>query len=114
MFVNCTDVLSLWRNLSMHIYTTTSKRIGFNVKNILFGEVPLTKDNLIINFIILYAKQYILACLLQCKIPNILGLLNHLKTKYSVERCVYIHKSNLSLFEKQWNMWNKIFEPSVI
>jgi hypothetical protein len=97
----------------MHIYKTTSKRIGFNVKNILFGEVS-TKDNLVINFIILYAKQYIFACLLQGKSPNILGLLNHLKTKYNVERCAYIHKSNLSIFEKQWNMWNKIFEPTVI
>jgi hypothetical protein len=114
VFVNCNDVLNLWRNLSMHIYKTTSKRIGFNVKNILFGEVPTTKDNLVINFIILYAKQYIFACLLQGKSPNILGLLNHLKTKYNVERCVYIHKSSLSIFEKQWNMWNKIFEPTVI
>jgi hypothetical protein len=32
VFVNCTDALILWRNLSMHIYKATSKRIGFNVK----------------------------------------------------------------------------------
>jgi exonuclease III len=111
IFVSCSEVLTLWSALSLHIYRTTSKRVGFNFRNIILGELPLSKDNRNINFIILYTKQYIFNSSLQCKAINILGLLNHLKAKYNIERCISIYNSNQLLFEKQWNLWNNIFEP---
>lgn len=43
----------------MHNYQSTSPRIGFNVIKILLGEVPLSKDNKDVNFIILYVMQYL-------------------------------------------------------
>ncbi|XP_056019638.1 uncharacterized protein LOC125668194 [Ostrea edulis] len=63
VFIGCEKLSILWSNLSMHIYKTTSKRIGFNVLNILLGELPLLKGNRIVNFLILYTKQYIFSCL---------------------------------------------------
>ena len=40
------------------------KTVGFNLKNIIFGEVPLSKSNHITIFLkSLYAKQYILQCI---------------------------------------------------
>ena len=96
----------------MHIYRKTTKRIGFNFKNIILGEMPFTKDNIIINFVILYTKQYIFSCLLQCKKPNFLGLINHLKLKYNIKRCVSINNSKLSFFDKKWDSWKKMFESN--
>lgn len=43
----------------MHIYQSTSIQIGFNVINILLGELSLSKDNKVVTFIILYTKLFI-------------------------------------------------------
>lgn len=112
MFVMCEKILPLYRNFSMHIYTTTSNRVGFNVTNIILGETPLNVNNKVINFIILCCKQYIFSCLLQSRIPNICGLLSHLRMKYYIERCVAIHNSKLLIFDNHWSLWKNIFEQN--
>lgn len=112
MFVMCEKILPLWRNFSMHIYTTTSNRVGFNITNIILGETPLNVNNKVINFIILCCKQYIFSCLLQSRIPNMCGLLSHLRMKYYIERCVAIHNSKLLIFDNQWLLWKNIFEQN--
>lgn len=71
VFTSCSFVLDLWSSLSMHIYYAVSKRIGFNEYNILFGETPPSNSNLVINFLILYTKQYIFQCLYNKKSSNI-------------------------------------------
>lgn len=63
VFFSCTNVLPLWNNLSMSIYRKTTKRIGFNVINIVFGEKSISVDNKPVNFIMLYTKQFIFICL---------------------------------------------------
>ena len=63
IFTSCPTVLAIWNSLSMHIYNTVSKRVGFNVINILFGEAPHSKSNLVFNFLILFTKQYFFQCL---------------------------------------------------
>lgn len=108
----CEKILPLWRDFSLHIYTTTSNRVGFNVINIILGDTPLNGNNKIINFIILCCKQYIFSCLLQSRIPNLCGLLCHLRMKYYIERCVAIHNSKLSIFDNQWSLWKNIFEQN--
>ena len=81
IFTSCSKTQTLWSELSLHIYRKMSERIGFNVSNIMFGEIPLSFNNKAINFIILYSKQYIFICLMQNKEPNLVGLLCHLKFK---------------------------------
>lgn len=49
-FFSCDIIHTLWSELSLHIYRKTSKRIGFNVLNIMFGEAPLTCHNKVIIF----------------------------------------------------------------
>lgn len=44
----CTKVVNIWNDLSLHIYSTTSKRVAFNAKNILFGETLLMNENHVI------------------------------------------------------------------
>ena len=70
VFIGCENVSSIWSSLSMHIYNTTSQRIGFNVVNILLGELPSSKGNKIINLIILYTKQYKFSCLKRANCPT--------------------------------------------
>lgn len=54
-FVMCENkILQLWRTFNLHIYTTTSKSVGFNVVHIIFNE-----NNKVTNCIILCCKQYI-------------------------------------------------------
>lgn len=52
----------------MH-YFKTSKRVGFNVSNVLFGEMPFIGCNKFVNFIIRYTKHYIFNCSKQNKKP---------------------------------------------
>ena len=100
----------LWSELSLHIYRKTSERVGFNVSNIILGEIPLSIDNKAMNFIILYVKQYIFICLMQSKEPNLVGLLCHLKLKYHVEKYAAIQKFKMHNFDKSWVMWKNIFD----
>lgn len=93
-------VCYVWKSFSLHIYTTTSNRVGFNVINIILGDTPLNGNNKIINFIILCCKQYIFSCLLQSRIPNLCSLLCHIRMKYYIKRCVAIHHLKLSIFDK--------------
>lgn len=63
----------LVRNFSLHIYTTTSDRVGFLMLSIFFlGETPLNGNTNVINFIILCCKQYCFSCLLQSIIQDIM------------------------------------------
>ena len=75
------NLSSLWNNLSLQIYNVVSKRVGFNFMNILFGKVPLSKSNQIINVLILYVKQYIFQWIYYKKTPVFQGLLYHLSLK---------------------------------
>ena len=110
VFIDCEKVLSLWSNFSLHIYIKTKERIGFNLQNVLFGVFPLTKKNKVINFLILYTKQYIFSTLKQNKLPNIYGLLSHLKFKFSIEKYIAIQNKDVCRFEKSWSLWKNIFD----
>lgn len=56
--------------LSILIYEKCNKNVSFDVCNVLFGVYPLVWENRILNFVILYTKQYIFLCLKQSKTPN--------------------------------------------
>ena len=88
MFFICEKVLHVWNDLSIRIYNTTSKRTGFNIRNVISGELPFVQDNYVVNFIILYTKQYIFRCFKSEKQPNVLGLIHFLKICYDVEKYV--------------------------
>ena len=77
--------------------------------NILFGEVPLSKTNQIINFLILYAKQYIFQCLINKKNSCFQGLLYHLSLSFEIEKCVSVRDSSINKFNVQWTGWEKLF-----
>ena len=110
MFCMCEKVLHVWSELSLHIYATTSKRTGFNVRNIMFGELPFVRDNYVINFIILYTKQYIFRCFKSGKQPHLLGLIPFLKTQYSVEKYVYVKNESVDKFNSLWEQWKALLE----
>ena len=94
----------------MHIYQSTAKRIGFNVVNVLLGELPLSKDNRIVNFLILYTKQYIFLCLKKSKMPRLMELLFYLFNKYKIEKCIAYQNSGIQKFDKTWQLWKNIFD----
>lgn len=56
MFVMCEKILFLWRNFSMYIYIIIFNRVGFNIINIILGEILLNVNNKVMNFIILCCK----------------------------------------------------------
>lgn len=110
VFIACDKVQTLWSDLSLHIYRKTSERVGFNVSNVILGDLPLSNNNRVINFIILYVKQYIFISLMQNKMPNFLGLLSHLRIKYHVEKYAAIQNQKLRNFEKLWLTWKNILD----
>lgn len=67
------EKLPLWNNLSMHLYRTTLNRFGFNVNDVLFGELPINGCNKVVNVLILYSKQYILVVQNKTKNLTLLG-----------------------------------------
>ncbi|XP_055995578.1 uncharacterized protein LOC130046786 [Ostrea edulis] len=110
MFMSCSYTLALWNNLSMHIFRKTSKRIGFNVSNVIFGETPRSLCNKVVNFIILYTKQYVFNCSKQNKIPHITGLIHYLSFKYKVEKFIAIKSCEVLKFDRLWENWKIIFD----
>ena len=102
--------MSLWSSFSLHIYVKTKERVGFNLQNVLFGDLPLTRRNKVLNFLILYTKQYIFSSLKQNKLPNIFGLLSHLKFKFNIEKHIAIQNCDVCRFEKLWSLWKNIFD----
>jgi hypothetical protein len=110
VFVSCDKILTLWNQLSMHIYRKTKSRIGFNVFNIIFGDCPLLDANKVINFIILYTKQYIYLCCKQNRSPSLEGVLQYLKLKYEIEHCLSLRNCNSTKFSTMWAAWKSIFE----
>lgn len=109
VFTSCSFALDLWSSLSMHIYHAVSKRVGFNEYNILFGETPPSNSNLVINFLILYTKQYIFQCLYNKKVPIFAGLLCHLNFRYEIEKCVAIRNSSYDKHNDRWFEWKNLF-----
>lgn len=53
MFVMCEKILFLWRNFSMYIYIIIFNRVGFNVINIILGEILLNVNNKVFYYIML-------------------------------------------------------------
>lgn len=103
VFMKCLEILPLWNKLSMHIYCKTTNRIGFNITDVIVGEIPLNWGDKVVNFIILYTKQYIFNFLKQKKIPHLKGLLQHIYFKYKVERYISIKSCEIVKFDKQWS-----------
>lgn len=56
LFSLCSAVLDTWNSFGMHINNTVSKRVGFNVVNILFGKFPPQRSN----FLILFTSEMII------------------------------------------------------
>ena len=110
IFIDCEKIMSLWSSFSLHIYVKTKERVGFNLQNVLFGDLPLTRRNKVLNFLILYTKQYIFSSLKQNKLPNIYGLLSHLKFKFNIEKHIAIQNCDVCRFEKLWSLWKNIFD----
>lgn len=106
VFANCKKIQPLWNALSILIYEKCYKNVSFDVCNVLFGVYPLDWENRILNFVILYTKQYIFSCLKQNKTPNFFGLLHYLNQRYKIEKYIYIQKSEIEEFEKAWSPWN--------
>lgn len=82
--------------------------VNFNKRNILFGD-QFSKNNLVVNFIILSTKQYIYKSLKQKKIPNISGILNHFQYNYQTEKFIALRNGRNEFFSKIWSPWNNLF-----
>eukprot|EP00105_Crassostrea_gigas_P040116 XP_019924264.1 PREDICTED: uncharacterized protein LOC109619185 [Crassostrea gigas] len=113
VFINCEKVSTIWSNLSLHIYHATSLRLGFNVVNILFGELPMSKNNKVINLIILCSKQYLFTCLKKGKLPCLSGLLSYLFNKYKVEKYIASKNFEMQKFVNTWQPWYSIFDTMI-
>lgn len=45
IFLLCKYILLLWNALIQHIYVTTAIKVGFNINNVLLGELSFSKNN---------------------------------------------------------------------
>lgn len=70
-----------WDWFQAHInYIDILLRIGFNVSNIIFGELPLSDNEMVLHFIILYVKQY------RCYTLSAKNAKRHLRIKHHREK----------------------------
>ena len=109
VFLFCPFTLPIWNAFSCLIYNKISKRIGFSIENVIFGEESNIK-NIAINFIILNAKDYIFKCFKKKKHPSLHELLVHLKFKIDVEKCVAFRKQKSRKFNEIWREWLYVFD----
>lgn len=110
IIVICSNSLAMWNQFSIHIYNTTSERVGFNISNVILGNCPLLDTNMVVNFLILYGKLFIFYCSKQNKLSCLSGLLCYLKVKYEIEKCISYKSSEMKIFDKRWTVWKNIFQ----
>ena len=91
----------------MLIYRKNAKRISFSDCNTF--ETPLSGENRIINFLILYAKQYLFICVKENNVLNFTGLMFHLKFRHDIEKSIFIQNCEICKFAKLWFSWDHIF-----
>lgn len=84
--ISCEKIHTLWSELSLYVYRMNFERVGFNMSDIILGQLPLSFHDKVINFTILYIKQYLFCCIMSNKMPCLIGFLCHLKVKYNIER----------------------------
>lgn len=53
IFFPCDKICTLWDEFSLYINRKASEMIGFHVLNIIFGKLPLTCHNKVINLLFL-------------------------------------------------------------
>lgn len=92
--------------LSLHIYRKASETIGLTVINVIFRKLHLNCRNKVINFIVLFMKQYLVFCL----VPNLIKFLSHLNIKFNVEIYTAFQSFKVHKFEKIRDTWKDIFD----
>lgn len=50
-FLGCDKFLPIWNNLSMIMYRKTTKRVGFDVNNVLFGKNLINNCSKVVNLV---------------------------------------------------------------
>ena len=109
VFFFCDTASSIWDNLEYMIFNMTNHVVHFNVKDVLFGKVH-DEYAYVLNFIILFTKQYIYKNLKKHCYPSMMSLLNYLKFNYQIHLHIARKNKCIEKFEANWNNWKDLFD----
>ena len=103
-FVDCTQVITLWRSLKTWCNYILKFKIQFGPLDILLGIPNYTKQNEIdiLNFIILFAKMFIKTCKNENKRIDFYDFQLRLKQRMIVEKQIMISDGKSDLYNEKW------------
>ena len=105
LFFDCTLVNSFWEDFSLKLKQFF---VNFEIdkRQIFLGY---EQESLFLNFMILFAKNYIYKCKFKENIPNIVDIKNRLEKYYAAEVCTAQKNNKLFSCERFWAPLQQIF-----
>ena len=109
LFYECPLVNSLWKLLSDYLNNTCNLNISFSLIDVIFGKTN-NSENLCMNLIILWTKQYIFLCSKTSELPFFSSLKSALTFKFKTEKYSWSRRNRIDQFNNYCNVVEKAFE----
>ncbi len=106
MFWECINIQSFWSNINELLHTNIldyTVNLTYECKSFCNAKVPCKKKTVIISFIILLAKYFILKCKSETTIPTIVHFNAYLKRTINIEKTIASMRDKLDKFHSKWN-----------
>lgn len=115
-FASCKVVEEFWLNLRSWLRDNFTVLINFGALDILFGVPNETMMNeiTVLNFIILYGKEYIKTSRFAEKPLNILTFLKHLKCRVDIENQILIDLDQVDIYNLMWRDLHSALRDNII
>ena len=101
LFLECEPVRQFWNGLVERINPKLEVRQRFNInkKNVIFGSLTASP---IANFIVLYAKQFIVTQRFQDQEVTLNKFVSSFEKMYQIELCIAGQNGRLEQFKRRW------------
>ena len=103
-FYHCPDMLIFWTNLCRWINNVFNCSFKLGCLDVIFGVMDETNDDMlhVLNYCILFAKQFIYSLKSQLKPCTIESFIFKLKNRITIEKYIAELNGTLECFIKRW------------
>ena len=110
IFWLCKHVHTFWNTVINWIFFKTKIRLQVNAQTIILGNPNYSKNDSVVNLIILIAKQYIYNYKSKCKSQQLTltGFQKSLNMYYYIDKSISTINIMVIKFEEKWNVWTKL------
>lgn len=92
-FISYSHSLAMWNHFNTHLYNTSSERIGFIIRNVIFGDCPLLNTNMVLIYFLLFQSNQTSGFIWFIMFPE--------KEIWKLKMYVFKKNSKLLMFDKR-------------